>query len=186
MIFIYNCDIMDKNNFVIKYYDDIKKACSMFYSKCSNYLEFDDYFQDTILEFLTTAIYDENKNTKPFSFICIIAKNIAYNECKFYSAKRRKLPDEFINVNKDIVNDDFEENQGLNYYEDYSKIIADDLYKKCEKILKGRQREIFKLTYLGYNQREIENIMGYQKYGCSSQLYSARKKIKDNLMTILV
>ena len=68
---------MNTNQFVETYYKDIKNACSKYYNMINNFIEYEDFLQQTYCIFLKRKSFDENYNVKPFTFICRVVKNEA-------------------------------------------------------------------------------------------------------------
>ena len=58
---------MNNNQFVESYYNDIRNACSKYYNMINNYIEYEDFLQQTLYIFLKRKSFDENYNVKPSS-----------------------------------------------------------------------------------------------------------------------
>ena len=75
---------MNNNQFVETYYKDIKNACSKYYNMINNYIEYEDFLQQTYCIFLKRKSFDESYNVKPFTFICTVVKNL-HTQYKYLS-----------------------------------------------------------------------------------------------------
>ena len=49
---------MNNNQFVEKYYDDIRKVCGKYYNMINGYIEFEDFLQQVYCLFLTRKSFD--------------------------------------------------------------------------------------------------------------------------------
>ena len=99
------CCLMNNNQFVETYYKDIKNACSKYYNMINNYIEYEDFLQQTYCIFLKRKSFDENYNVKPFTFICTVVKNEALQIIRNNKAQKRYISKDKL-ASIDYINDD--------------------------------------------------------------------------------
>ena len=80
---------MNNNQFVETYYKDIKDACSKYYHMINNYIEYEDFLQQTLYIFLKRKSFDENYNVKAFTFICTCVKKEGLQIIRNNKAQKR-------------------------------------------------------------------------------------------------
>ena len=173
---------MNNNQFVETYYNDIRKACGKYYNLVSGYIEFEDFLQHMYCVFLKRKSFDENYNVKPFSFICIVVKNEAFQIIRENKSQKRYIPkDKLYSI--DFINDDegFNENNLLKTEIDESKFIFNDMIEKIEEKLSPYQKDIFYYLINDYKPREVAKILGITNRVISKNYQYIRSKARKTL-----
>ena len=152
---------MSKNEFVLKYYQDIKNACGKYYKIVSAYIDFDDYFQNVCLALLNRKSFDESLNVKPFTFICIVSKNEALQIRRMNQLEKRRIEkDKLLSI--DFLNEDknFKENCLARYEDDNTIDVTKEMIEKIKEKLSPRQSFYFDYMLQEFKPREVTKITG--------------------------
>ena len=173
---------MNNNQFVEKYYNDIKNACSKYYNMINNYIEYEDFLQQTYCIFLKRKAFDENYNVKPFTFICTVVKNETLQIIRYNKTQKR-----FINKDKlasiDYINDDdgFNESNIVSIEIDETEFIRNDMIEKIKEKLSPLQNKIFYYLINDYKPREVSKILGISGVNVRKNYDYIRKKARKTL-----
>ena len=173
---------MNNNQFVEKYYNDIKNACSKYYHMINSYIDYEDFLQQTLYIFLKRKSFDENYNVKPFTFICAVVKNETLQIIRYNKTQKR-----FINKDKlasiDYINDDdgFNESNLVSNEIDESEFIMNDMIEKIKEKLSPYQTEIFYYLINDYKPRETAKILGMNGNSIRKNYQYIRDKARKTL-----
>ena len=173
---------MNNNQFVETYYKDIKNACSKYYNMINNYIEYEDFLQQTLYIFLKRKSFDENYNVKPFTFICVVVKNEALNIIKKNNSQKRFIPRDKL-LSTDYINDGdgFNENSIAVAEIDESEFIMNDMAEKIKEKLSPSQAEVFYYFINDYKPREVAKILGVTPNSVRKNYQCIRSKARKTL-----
>ena len=173
---------MNNNQFVETYYNDIKNACSKYYNMINNYIEYEDFLQQTYCIFLKRKSFDENYNVKPFTFICAVVKNEALQIIRSNKSQKRFIPKDKL-ASIDYINDDdgFNENNIVSTEIDESEFIKNDMIEKIKEKLSPSQYEIFYYLINDYKPREVSKILGITSSSVRKNYQAIRIKARKTL-----
>ena len=173
---------MNNNEFVEKYYNDIRKACGKYYNMISSYIEFEDFLQEIYCTFLKRKSFDENYNVKPFTFICIVVKNEVLQIIRKNKSQKRFLPkDKLLSTDYINDNDGFNENNIAITEIDESKLIMNDMAEKIKEKLSPSQYEIFYYLINDYKPREVSKILGLTDISVRKNYQYIRRKARKTI-----
>ena len=85
---------INNNEFVMDNYKLIISACKVYYSRCSGYIDYDDYLNHCCLILLYRKSFDPKKGKKPSTFIYKCVEMETYNILKKYQTHKRKISQE--------------------------------------------------------------------------------------------
>ena len=173
---------MNNNQFVETYYKDIKNACSKYYNMINNYIEYEDFLQQTYCIFLRRKVFDENYNVKPFTFICTVVKNEAFQIIRNNKAQKRYISKSNL-ASIDYINDDdgYNESNLVSTEIDESKFIRNDMIEKIKEKLTPLQSEIFYDLIKYYKPREVSKILGITGVSARKNYGYIREKARKTL-----
>ena len=173
---------MNNNQFVETYYKDIRNACSKYYNMINNYIEYEDFFQQTLYIFLKRKSFDENYNVKPFTFICIVVKNEAQQIIRNNKAQKRYITKDKL-ASIDYINDDdgYNESNLVSTEIDETEFIKNDMIEKIKEKLSPLQNEIFYYLINDYKPREVSKILGITNNNVRKNYDYIRKKARKTL-----
>ena len=173
---------MSNKEFVIKYYNDIKNACSKYYNMINSYIEYEDFLQQTFCIFLKRKSFDENYNVKPFTFICTVVKNEALQIIRNNKAQKRYISKSNL-ASIDYINDDdgYNESNLVSTEIDESEFIMNDMIEKIKEKLSPYQNEIFYYLINDYKPRETAKIMGISSLNARKNYGYIRDKARKTL-----
>ena len=173
---------MNNNQFVETYYKDIKNACSKYYNMINNYIEYEDFFQQTLYIFLKRKSFDENYNVKPFTFIYKVVKNEALQVIKKNKAEKRFIPkDKLLSIDYINHDDGFNENTIAVAEIDESEFIMNDMTEKIKEKLSPCQYEIFYYLINDYKPREVAKILGVTPNSVAKKYQAIRIKARKTI-----
>ena len=173
---------MSQKEFVEKYYNDIRNACSKYYNLISGYIEYEDFVQQIFCTFLKRKAFDESYNVKPFTFICTVVKNAALQIVRYNKMKKRHInKDKLSSI--DYINDDdgFNESNIASIEIDDSEIITNDIIEKIKEKLSPLQNEVFYYLINDYKPREVSKILGISGVNARKNYDYIRKKARKTL-----
>ena len=173
---------MNNNEFVEKYYNDIRNACGKYYNMINNYIEFEDFLQEIYCTFLKRKSFDENYNVKPFTFICIVVKNETLQIIRKNNSQKRFLPKDKL-ASIDYINDDdgFNESNLVSSVIDETEFIKNDMVEKIKEKLSPLQNEVFYYLINDYKPREVSKILGITNNNVRKNYDYIRKKARKTL-----
>ena len=173
---------MNNNQFVKTYYNDIRNACSKYYNMINNYIEYEDFLQQTFYIFLKRQSFDENYNVKPFTFICKVVKNEALQIIRNNKAQKRYITKDKL-ASIDYINDDdgYNESNLVSTEIDESEFIMNDMIEKIKEKLSPYQNEIFYYLINDYKPRETAKIMGISSLNARKNYGYIRDKARKTL-----
>ena len=173
---------MNNNQFVETYYKDIKNACSKYYKMINTYIEYEDFFQQTLYIFLKRKSFDESYNVKPFTFICTVVKNEALQIIKQNNTQKRFIPKNKLLSTDYINNDDgFNENSIAVDEIDETELIMNDMAEKIKEKLSPSQSEVLYYLINGYKPREVSKILGVTPNSVAKKYQAIREKARKTL-----
>ena len=151
---------MNKNEFVEKNYKLIASAWKKYHSMCSGYIEFEDFYNNCCLLFLTRKSFNPDVNTKPSPFIYKVVFTESLTTIRRYQSQKRKISQgdlmslDFIYNNENSSKGDFKENSIVKTYDDDSIAIANEMVELISKRLTEKQLEQFKYMLQGLTPKE--------------------------------
>ena len=107
---------MNKNEFVEKNYKLIASACKKYHTMCSGYIEFEDFYNNCCLLFLTRKSFNPDVNIKPSPFVYKVVMMEALTTIRRNQSQKRKISQgdllslDFIYNNENSSKSDFKEN----------------------------------------------------------------------------
>lgn len=156
------------NSILVKYHDRV---------------EYEDVLQicETKVAFAINK-YDEEiagLNT----FIANVIKNAIYDVLKFESRQKRKVYDNRVFLDKEVIEN--ESNNDLSLHnviktEDEYENINETIDKVCAFIKNERHKEYFKMYCQGYTIEEICNKYGTKYNGIKTILSRIRKRLREH------
>ena len=176
---------MNKNEFVEKNYKLIASACKKYYNMCSGYIEFEDFYNNCCLIFLTRKSFNPNINTKPSPFIYKVVFTEALTTIRRNQSQKRKISQcdlvslDFIYNNENSSKSDFKENSIAKTYDDDSTAIANEIIELINKRLTEKQLVQFKYMIQGLTPKETEKLTGESRKYINKKRVMVRRKAKD-------
>ena len=171
---------MSNKEFVIKYYKDIKNACSKYYNMINNYIEYEDFLQQTLYIFLKRKSFDENYNVKPFTFICVVVKNEVLQIINNNKTQKRYITKDKLR-SIDYIDDDYNESNLVSTEIDESEFIMNDMVEKIKEKMSPLQSEIFYYLINDYKPREVSKILGISSVNARKNYGYIRDKARKTL-----
>ena len=173
---------MNNNQFVEEYYNDIRNACSKYYNMINNYIEYEDFLQQTYYIFLKRKSFDENYNVKPFTFICTVVKNEALQIIRNNNAQKRYISKDKL-ASIDYINDDdvYNESNLVSTEIDEIEFIKNDMVEKIKEKLSPLQNEVFYYLINDYKPREVSKILGITNNNVRKNYDYIRKKARKTI-----
>ena len=175
---------MNKNEFVEKNYKLIASACKKYHNMCSGYVEFEDFYNNCCLIFLTRKSFNSDINTKPSPFIYKVVFMEALTTIRKYQSQKRKISQgdlmslDYIYNNENSSKSDFKENSIVKTYDDDSTTIANEIVELINKRLTEQQLIQFKYMLQGLTPKEVEKITGENTKSISKKRIMIRRKAK--------
>ena len=175
---------MSNNEFVEKNYKLIASACKKYHNMCSGYIEFEDFYNNCCLLFLTRKSCNPDVNTKPSPFVYKVVLMEALTTIRKNQSQKRKISQcdllslDFICNNENSKKSDFRENNIVKTYDDDSQTIADELIELINKRLTEQQLVQFKYMLQGLSPKEIEKITGENVKSINKKRVLVRRKAK--------
>ena len=173
---------MNNNEFVEKYYNDIRNACGKYYNMINNYIEFEDFLQEIYCTFLKRKSFDENYNVKPFTFICVVVKNEVLQIIRKNNSQKRYISKDKL-ASIDYINDDdgFNESNLVSSVIDETEFIKNDMIEKIKEKMSPLQSEIFYYLINDYKPREVSKILGMNSNNVRKNYGYIRDKARKTL-----
>ena len=178
---------MNKNEFVEKNYKLIASACNKYHKMCSGYIEFEDFYNNCCLLFLTRKAFNSDINTKPSPFIYKVVLTEALTTIRRYQAQKRKISQgdlmslDYIYNNENSSKSDFKENSIVKTYDDDSIAIANEIIELINKRLTEKQLIQFKYMLQGLTPKETEKMAGENVKSINKKRVMVRRKAKTVL-----
>ena len=175
---------MNKNEFVEKNYKLIASACKKYHNMCSGYIEFEDFYNNCCLLFLTRKSFNPDVNIKPSPFVYKVVLMEALTTIRKNQSQKRKISQgdllslDFIYNNENSKKSDFRENSIVKTYDDDSTTIANELIELINKRLSEQQLIQFKYMLQGLTPKEIEKITGENSKSISKKRVMIKRKAK--------
>ena len=176
---------MNKNEFVEKNYKLIASACKKYHNMCSGYIEFEDFYNNCCLLFLTRKSFNPDVNTKPSPFVYKVVLMEALTTIRKNQSQKRKISKgdlmslDFIYNNENSSKSDFKENNIVKTYDDDSTLIANEIIELINKRLTEKQLIQFNYMLQGLTPKEIEKITGENSRSIAKKRVMIRRKAKD-------
>ena len=176
---------MNKNEFVEKNYKLIASACNKYHKMCSGYIEFEDFYNNCCLLFLTRKSFNPDVNTKPSPFIYKVVLMEALTVLRRNQSQKRKISQsdlvsiDFIYNNENSKKSDFKENSIVKTYDDDSTAIANEIIELINKRLTDNQIIQFKYMLQGLTPKETEKLTGENVRSINKKRVMVRRKAKD-------
>lgn len=177
---------MTNKEFVEEYYKLIISACKSYYSICSGYIELEDYINHCCLKFLYRKPFDPKRGVKPSSFIykCVFKEGLnivnTHKAQKRYIAQKNLISIDYIN-NDENSKYNFNENNILESYDDYSNEYTKELIKIIKARLTKEQLVEFGYMLQGFTPRDIERLTGKSRKEVASARTMIRRKAKQEI-----
>ena len=176
---------MTKNEFVEKNYKLIASACKKYHNMCSAYIEFEDFYNNCCLLFLTRKSFNPDVNTKPSPFVYKVVLMEALTTIRRNQSQKRKISQadlmslDFIYNNENSKKSDFRENSIVKTFDDDSTAIANELIELINKRLTEEQLIQFKYMLQGLKPKEVEKITGENVRLINQKRVLVKRKAKD-------
>lgn len=176
---------MSNNEFVEKNYKLIASACKKYHNMCSGYIEFEDFYNNCCLIFLTRKSFNPEVNTKPSPFIYKVVSMEALTVIRRNQSQKRKISRgdllslDYIYNNENSSKSDFKENSIVKTYDDDSTTIANEIVELINKRLTEQQLIQFKYMLQGLTPKETEKITGENVKSINKKRVMIRRKAKD-------
>ena len=176
---------MNKNEFVEKNYKLIATACKKYHNMCSGYIEFEDFYNNCCLLFLSRKSFNPEINTKPSPFVYKVVLMEALTVIRRNQSQKRKISQadlislDFIYNNENSKKSDFRENSLAKTYDDDSIAIADEIIELINKRLTREQLIQFKYMLQGLTPKEIEKITGENTNSINKKWVLVKRKAKN-------
>ena len=176
---------MNKNEFVEKNYKLIASACKKYYNMCSGYIEFEDFYNNCCLLFLTRKSFNPDVNAKPSPFVYKVVLMEALTTIRRNQSQKRKISQgdllslDFIYNNENSKKSDFRENSIVKTFDDDSKAIANEIVELISKRLSEKQLIQFKYMLQGLTPKETEKLTGENVKSINKKRVMIRRKAKD-------
>ena len=178
---------MNKNEFVEKNYKLIASACKKYHNMCSGYIEFEDFYNNCCLLFLTRKSFNPDVNTKPSPFVYKVVYMEALTTIRRNQSQKRKISKDdlmsldYIYNNENSSKSDFKENSIAKTYDDDTIAIADELIELINKRLTEKQLTQFKYMLQGLSPKETEKITGENVKSINKKRVMIRREAKTVL-----
>ena len=178
---------MNKNEFVEKNYKLIATACKKYHNMCSGYIEFEDFYNNCCLLFLTRKSFNPDINTKPSPFVYKVVLMEALSTIRRNQSQKRKISQgdlmslDYIYNNENSSKSNFKENNIVKTYDDDSIAIADEIIELINKRLTKKQLIQFKYMLEGLTPKEIEKLTGENRKSIDRKRVMVRRKAKNVL-----
>ena len=178
---------MNKNEFIEKNYKLIASACNKYHKMCSGYIEFEDFYNNCCLLFLTRKSFNPDINNKPSPFIYKVVLMEALTVIRRNQSQKRKISQgdllslDFIYNNENSSKSDFKENSIVKTYDDDSIAIANELIDLIKNRLTEKQQIQFKYMLQGLTPKETEKITGENVKSINKKRVMIRRKAKTVL-----
>ena len=176
---------MNKNEFVEKNYKLIATACKKYHKMCSGYIEFEDFYNNCCLLFLTRKSFNPDVNTKPSPFVYKVVLMEALTEIRRNQSQKRKISQgdlmslDFIYNNENSKKSDFRENSIVKTYDDDTTTITNEIIELINKRLTEKQLIQFKYMLQGLTPKETANMTGENVKSINKKRVMVRRKAKD-------
>ena len=152
---------------------------------CSGYIEFEDFYNNCCLLFLTRKYFNPDVNIKTSPFVYKVVLMEALTVIRRNQSQKRKISQgdlmslDFIYNNENSKKSDFKENSIAKTYDDDSKAIANEIVELINKRLTEQQLIQFKYMLQGLTPKEIEKITGENRKSIDKKRVMIRRKAKD-------
>ena len=176
---------MNKNEFVEKNYKLIASACKKYHNMCSGYIEFEDFYNNCCILFLTRKSFNPDVNTKPSPFVYKVVLMEALTTIRRNQSQKRKISQtdlvslDFIYNNENSKKSDFKENSIAKTYDDDSTTIANEIIELINKRLTEKQQIQFKYMLQGLTPKETEKMTCENVRAINKKRVMVRRKAKD-------
>ena len=176
---------MNKNEFVEKNYKLIASACKKYHTMCSGYIDFEDFYNNCCLLFLTRKSFNPDVNIKPSPFVYKVVLMEALTTIRRNQSQKRKISQadlmslDFIYNNENSKKSDFRENSLVKTFDDDSTAIANELIELINKRLTEEQLIQFKYMLQGLKPKEVEKITGENVRLINQKRVLVKRKAKD-------
>ena len=178
---------MNKNEFLEKYYKLIACACKKYHNMSSGYIEFEDFYNNCCLLFLSRKSYNPDVNAKPSPFVYKVVLMEALTTIRKNQSQKRKISQgdlmslDFIYNNENSKKGDFRENSLVKTYDDDSTTIANEIIELINKRLTEQQQIQFKYMLQGLTPKEIEKLTGENRKSIDKKRVMIRRKARNVL-----
>ena len=176
---------MNKNEFVEKNYKLIASACKKYHSMCSGYIEFEDFYNNCCLLFLTRKSFNPDVNAKPSPFVYKVVLMEALTIIRRNQSQKRKISQgdllslDYIYNNENSSKSNFKENSIVKTFDDDSTAIANEIIELINKRLTEQQLIQFKYMLQGLTPKETSKITGENVKSINKKRVMVRRKAKD-------
>lgn len=156
------------NSILVKYHDRV---------------EFEDVLQICEAK-VAFALNEYNEDIAGLNtFIAKVIKNGVYDVLKVERREKRKVYDNRVFLDKEVVENESNKNLSLHNViqsEDEYEDINETIDKVCEFIKNDRHKEYFKMYCQGYTIEEISNKFGVKYNGTKTILSRIRKRLREH------
>lgn len=177
---------INNNEFVKDNYKLIISACKIYYTRCSGYIDFDDYLNHCCLILLYRKPFDPKKGKKPSTFIYKCVEMETYNILKKYQTHKRNISQENLLSIDYIKNDEnskykFKENNILESYDDYTEEYVKELLPKIKARMTPEQLIQLNFMLQGLTPKDVEKLTGENHKDVQQKRVMIRRKAKQEI-----
>ena len=152
---------------------------------CSGYIEFEDFYNNCCLLFLTRKSFNSDINAKPSPFVYKVVFMEALNTIRRNQSQKRKISQgdlmslDYIYNNENSSKSDFKENNIVKTFDDDSTAIANEIIELINKRLTDEQLIQFKYMLQGLTPKEVTKITGENVKSINNKRVLVRRKAKS-------
>ena len=176
---------MSKNEFVEKNYKLIASACNKYHKMCSGYIDFEDFYNNCCLLFLSRKSFNPDININPSPFIYKVVLMEALTTIRKHQSQKRKISQvnlmslDYIHNNENSNKSNFKENNIVETYDDDTIEIANELIELIRNRLTDEQKIQFNYMLKGYKPKDVNKITGQTTKTIHNHRVMIRRKAKD-------
>lgn len=176
---------MSKNEFVEKNYKLIASACKKYHNMCSGYIEFEDFYNDCCLLFLSRKSFNPEVNIKPSPFVYKVVLMEALTVIRKHQSQKRKISKsdlmslDYIYNNENSNKSNFKENNIAETYDDDTIGITNELINLIKNRLTDEQKIQFNYMLKGYTPKDVSKMTGQSIKTISNNRTMVKRKAKD-------
>lgn len=177
---------MTKKQFVEENYKLIVGACSLYYNRCSGYIEFEDFVNHCCLILLYRKPFDPSRGVKPSTFIYKCVEGETFNILKKHQTHKRRISQENL-LSIDFINNDehskntFKENNILECYDDYTEEYVQELLPKIKARMTEEQLRQLEFMLQGLTPKDVEKLTGENHKDVQQKRVMIRRKAKQEI-----
>lgn len=166
-----------------KLMSDIKFLCKGYYntSVIKYSMEYEDYYQEQMINIYTSLSSYDNKKSSPITYIKRCIKNKHINMCVSSSMVKNQINNIQNKYYIDAEVCEGEDSYNILMGESDVNVSIEFLKETYKDLLTEEEYKIVDLLLMGFNQRQITEIMEFEK----QQIKYKMKKIREKLMFLV-